>query len=240
MHFNRKILITLIALPLPLIFSVITHEYGHLLTAKMLGIDSFHVYIWPGIELSPNFGRSFPTDWPEGAIAFTNNYPVSKNALFNAGIYDQLSVPSSFSVSSSLGIKSPIAKHVVTNENQYAIVALMGSVTNLVISFLCISIIYILRPKGMFLIVTVCGALLNYDLLFYSVFPVVFDLPHLIFWGGKTAEPINALTTLGINQYLSLVTIITLSFIQWRFLSRILFLLFVSIKGDIKGNISGI
>lgn len=206
--------------------------------------------------MSPNFGSPYLNEWPDGAIAFSNNYPTSKHALFDAGIYQQLSVPSSFFAAStssgaySSSVNSPlsvflslgmqptikeqakaeqaIAKQAVTSEIQYALVALMGSVTNLVISILCLLLLYIFKPKGILLVVGVCGALLNYDLLFYGVFPIVFDLPHLIFWGGNTSEPIIALVTLGINQYLSLVTIIALSLIQWWVLYRILSSSFVS------------
>ena len=86
-----------------------------------------------------------------------------------------------------------------------------------------VNFIHKFKPKGIWLIITICGALLYYDILFYTVFPVFFNLPHFILWGGIVAEPIIGLSRLGIGQNISVIIILLLSYLQSLFLYKLLY-----------------
>jgi len=214
MRSNKNAIIFAVALPITFMFSVLIHEYGHVLGAKMVGVDNLRVYVWPGYELTPQFGRPFDGSWPKGNIAFGLLYKSSTILQLK---YAEDSSTALLSIP-SLEIQYLKNTYIPLTRTQDGVIALMGSTLNLLISFIAALIIYKFRPNGVLLVISVCGALLYYDILFYTVFPTFLNLPHLIFWGGNAAEPIIGLSNLGIDSNISITMVISLSIIQSLFL----------------------
>ncbi|TQV89680.1 site-2 protease family protein [Aliikangiella coralliicola] len=199
------------AIPVFIYLSVVIHEYGHVLGAKLVSNQTLTVYIWPGYELHPNIGSPYKKNWPKGVVAF-------------GGIQAPPAISSK--ASEIPGWK----KYIDLKQEEYkpitefdsSIIALSGSGLNSLLSVISLLFIYIFKPKGIGLAVSVAGALLHYDLLLYSVLPIFFDLPHLIFWGGTSPEPIIALSKLGLPQYFSVSSVIFISAIQLGCLYKLL------------------
>jgi hypothetical protein len=57
--------------------------------------------------------------------------------------------------------------------------------------------------------------------LFYTIFPTFLNIPHLLFAGGNVAEPVIALSHMGITPKLSIAAIILLSVLQVLFLCKL-------------------
>jgi hypothetical protein len=217
-YFIKNAIIVAISIPIIFIFSVLIHEYGHVLGAKIVGADNLNVYVWPGYELTPKFGEAYNGKWPKGAIGFGVFLPKNNpNISFNIDIFSELSS------TPSLNIQSLKPKYTPITRTQHGVIALMGSALNLIISFISALLIYKFKPKGIWFVITACGSFLFYDILFYTVFPIFLSLPHLIFWGGNVAEPIIALSNLGIDQNISITLIILLSILQSLFLYKLFF-----------------
>jgi hypothetical protein len=68
----------------------------------------------------------------------------------------------------------------------------MGSGLNLLLSMVSL-LLYLVKPKGLFLAMLNCAAFWYYDMLTYVIFPQWFALGHLIFWGGTQPGPIIVL-----------------------------------------------
>lgn len=202
-----KIIKFVIILLLFILFTIISHETGHVLAAKMFGFN-LTFYIWPGYEIYPNLGSIYQYDWPDKAIAFSVYAPPLTPSLD----FDMSTVWSDFPIKEKI---EPVSSF------DDSIVDLMGSGFNLLLSFLSLFSIYRFKPKGIWLFIYSMGALLHYDLLLYSVLPL-FDLRHFFFWGGKEAEPILALSKMGLSYSLSISLVIALSAIQFVYLYKLL------------------
>ncbi len=187
--------------------SIAIHEMGHVVGGKLISVDNLAAYIWPGIELYPDLGSVYEDVWPNNEIAFTQHIPPSINIL------DYSNTPPWNNSSITLLKKSP-------TEFDLNIIKLMGSGLTFILSLIAMLFIYLLRPSGKVLLFATFGVLLNYDLLFYSVLPLIFNLPHLIFWGGNTAEPINALSKMYFSKHFWLTVVIIISTLQYLFLYR--------------------
>jgi hypothetical protein len=97
----------------------------------------------------------------------------------------------------------------------------MGSGLTQLVSLLSLCVMTLVRPKGILLWLLVSGSVLHYDMFTYTVFPL-FDLKHLIFWGGSVSEPLLALGRFGVPQYVAVPAIIGLSLLQFFWLYRLL------------------
>ncbi|WP_206486549.1 site-2 protease family protein [Thalassotalea sp. G2M2-11] len=218
MFFNKRRVIIAAAIPIIFIFSVLIHEYGHVLGAKFVGVNNLNIYVWPGYELSPNFGRPYDGEWPNNAIGFGIFSPeINQNISLNTDFLSGLSsIP-------SLNIQPLKPRYQSITKTQHGVIALMGSGLNLIVSIMSILFLYQFRPKGIWYFLAASGSFLFYDILFYTVFPLFLNLPHLIFWGGSKAEPIMGLSSLGVDQNISVTVIVALSILQFFFLSKLLF-----------------
>jgi hypothetical protein len=217
-YFNKNALIAVLTIPIIFILSVLIHEYGHALGAKVVGVDNLKIYISPGYELTPEFGEPYGKPWPDGAIAFGYFVPrANLNITIKKDLFaDLAAVP-------VLNIQSFQTKYIPITDNQYGVIALMGSALNLLISFVSALFIYKFKPKGLWFFIAASGTFLFYDILFYTIFPTFLNLPHLVFWGGKVAEPIVALSKLGVDSNISVTIILLLSVLQSLFLYQLYF-----------------
>ncbi|MCJ8271030.1 MAG: hypothetical protein MJK04_16720, partial [Psychrosphaera sp.] len=197
---KKKMLLAVLFMPLFILFSVISHEYGHVIGSKIAGVENVVAYVWPGYEIYPSIGSHYEGEWPKDTIGLSRRLPTASlnMSLHYAG---NSNVP-------SLNILPKKTQPKLLSPSQDSIIKLMGSGLNLLISILSIIVMYRFKPKGMLLVLVTCGVLLHYDLLFYSVFPILFDLPHLVFWGGQLSEPVVALAQLGFNQMLSVTVVV--------------------------------
>ncbi|MCP5063798.1 MAG: hypothetical protein GY936_15225 [Ignavibacteriae bacterium] len=178
-------------IPIFLILSIFTHELGHALTAFFSGMREIYLSFYPGLRISIIFNSN--DVFPEILFQQTNN--LRDGFLASTG-YNPPYFP----------YKLPVSVH------NYII--LMGSGFNYLISLLSILFLYLFKPKGILFLFGFMGALFFYDILLYSLLPTFFNLRHLFLWGGETAEPIVALTQLGIDQSYSISTVVVLSIIQ--------------------------
>jgi len=140
--------------------------------------------------------------FPHMATAYPDAWPKGELAFVRFGASDQ-----------------------VVSSSQFGLVEVMGSGLNFILAIGATGIICTRRLKGFWFYTCLCFAFLSYDLLTYSVFPTVFNLRHLIFWGGDSAEPLVGLTNLGFNPSYALVIIGMLIALQFLLLFRRLFLL---------------
>jgi hypothetical protein len=68
---KKGILTIIFALPLTISFSIISHEFGHVLTARLFGINNMAIYVWPGYEIYPTFTKRLSENWPSEVLAFS-------------------------------------------------------------------------------------------------------------------------------------------------------------------------
>ena len=97
----------------------------------------------------------------------------------------------------------------------------MGSGFTQLLSILSLCGMALARPQSTLRWLLLPGALLHIDMLTYTVFPL-FNLPHLVFWGGINSEPLIALARFGIPQYWAVSAVILLSALQFLWLYRLL------------------
>ena len=194
-----KIIVTSLFVLLGFAILVITHELGHALGAKIVGNNVNFIHIWPGYELFPNIGQQVTYEWTKSALAIiqTSVEIDAKSQLFGTGVF--------------------LSERVATS-----IIQFMGSGITWLISIIFLVLMHFFRPKGVLLSISIIGALFYIDILSYSIFPYFFDLPHLIFIGGKYAEPVLALSSLGINGNVAATIIIFWCSIQTLILAKVL------------------
>lgn len=94
----------------------------------------------------------------------------------------------------------------------------MGIAATTAVSLLSLICISLFRPKGSLLWILGAGSLMHLDGLAYAIFPVFFDAPHFLFWGGTMSEPITALTRMGFSQELAVAVTVALSALQFAWL----------------------
>lgn len=107
---------------------------------------------------------------------------------------------------------NPELKVVTKNTSQEGaflpIVGLMGSGTSYLASLFCTLYLYFVKPKGVYRAFTACGTFLYYDILCYTVFPVFFEMQHLIFMGGIYPEPIICLVNIGFSYEIAVALVL--------------------------------
>jgi len=220
-QYIKWILLVLLGMPAFFIFSFFLHEVGHALTAFYFDMTDISMYFWPGFNISfimngndlfPNVTFESVNNRGANFMASTGFNPpkLPENQISNIAnyiVFTDYNLP-------KLPYKLP--------ENQDGYISLMGSGLNYLLSLASIIYLYLTKQRGILFILAVAGAFLFYDILSYTIFPIFFDLRHLIFWGGTAPEPILALTKLGINQNFSVTFIIIVSIIHMLYLYKIM------------------
>ena len=165
------------------VFSVIIHESGHLITAELLGKSNNTLYVWPGIEIYPQFSTELTRDWPDSSLSILYAFPKPEiNGIIDLSDWRR-----------TLGI-----------------IKLMGSVSTLIVSMLSILILLVFRPIAPIRNALLVGSFFYYDILTYTVFPHFFNLKHLIVIGGSDPEPITALKAIGFSTANSIQLILSI------------------------------
>jgi hypothetical protein len=183
----KRIFAVAMMAPLLLVTMIVTHEAGHTLTAKVLAGVNAKVYIWPGYELYPDLGKKPAPDVHLKGLAMT--HIVARGDAFPW-------------------------KRLNRFENY---ILLMGSGLTQLLSLASLCALTMMktrdRPLGMWGWLLPAGGLLHIDMLTYAVFPL-FNLQHLVFWGGVSSEPLIALGRFGLAQYIAVPAVIFLSLMQ--------------------------
>ena len=89
-------------------------------------------------------------------------------------------------------------------------VHIMGSGSTLLIAVLALGALSYFHPKGWLRLLLLSSSFMFIDLLFYTFLPLM-GLPHWIFFGGRSPEPLEGALQLGIPQWLFLVFVILIS-----------------------------
>ena len=202
MRRRERIRTLLLLAPLYFATMVLVHELGHATIAATLVPGDVRIYIWPGYEILPDWGRTFPESWPDKTIAMTyvRPQPPDMQWKFTAGVPP-------YAVGEGDGVE----------KLGYAInlSKVMGSVSTLLVSLTALALILLLKPRGLALWLLAAGALLHLDILTGTVFPLAFDARHFYFWGSETPEALDALTQLGISRAGTTAAIVALSLLQF-------------------------
>lgn len=197
-------IIVLICTVLPL--SVITHELGHALTGDALGWDRPTISVWPGWQVYPEFNSSSQANWPSNAIAQTTfSFHSTQLRIENSPAYQAQNIQFQ---------PAGIVTSVSVSETESAWVSLMGSGLNWILSISALCVLVLFKNNKTILISCTPFALLYYDLVFYALLPTFFGLRHWIWWGSHHAEPLLAMTQLGVNLNLAVVTICLIALLQ--------------------------
>lgn len=184
----------LLIIPLYFAVMVLVHEFGHLAGVAYSTDAEARIYVWPGYEIYPDPGRRYVAQWPGRSPAFTDVRITSTVSPAELGAQ----------------IEDLMASH--------SFIMLMGSTATLLVSLVCLLLLTLLKPKGVLRWLCTSGALLNLDMLSYTVFPVFFNGAHLYYWGGTTPEPVVALAGLGVAQGLAVSAILLISLLQFAWL----------------------
>ena len=197
------------------IISVLIHELGHGIAGKILAMGQLVIAVWPGFEIFPEMGAlNNIKHWPGSAVAVVSFIPEVKS--LSVDIHREFN---SYIIKPILNIQH---SSVLYDQNRVAVVLLMGSGTTYLISLLCTIFLWLCSPEGILRKVCVFGVFMFYDLLCYSIFPVFFDLRHLIFIGGKLPEPVIALAQLGMPSETAVTFIVIVCCTQAYFIKRLL------------------
>lgn len=201
-----KLLVAIVLICIVLPLSVITHEFGHAMTGLSLGSNNPSIVVWPGWQIYPKFDRSRQAAWPNSAIAQTIFVP-KKTPL-------RLEKSRSY-LAQNIFFKPAVSVYSgPLSEKENSLVLLMGSGLNWLLSVLALCFLMIFKNNKFMLIICTPFAFLYYDLVTYSLLPTFFDLKHWIFWGGSHAEPLLALSQLGMAQNLAIVFICAIAIAQ--------------------------
>ncbi len=79
-------------------------------------------------------------------------------------------------------------------------VALMGSGSVAALSLLALFLLYIFFPRGWVQFPLLAQSLMFLDLLFYTILPRWFGLPHFFFIGGTSPEPLDGAVKMGVPE----------------------------------------
>ena len=138
----KKGVAALLVVPAFLAAMILLHEAGHAGTAQALTGIECQIYIWPGIEIYPQFGSDQLMPWNAKSLALT-----------------KVVVPDS----------AATLQRVLDHNN---LILFMGSGFTQLLSLLSLLAISLLRPKGILRRLLIAGALLHIDMLSYTVFPL--------------------------------------------------------------------
>jgi hypothetical protein len=201
MQRQGRFLRVLLIFPLYFLTMVVVHELGHALSAAYLVPGEIRLYVWPGYELYPDWGRQFPETWPERSPAMTYVLPDTAPGQwrFTPGVPP-------YAVWNDGGPK--------TLERNVHLTRLMGSASTLLFALAALTLLTWLKPRGLMLWLLAAGALLHLDILTGTVFPVFFDARHLYFWGSSAPEAVDALAGIGVPAGVAITAIGVLSLLQ--------------------------
>jgi hypothetical protein len=90
---------------------------------------------------------------------------------------------------------------------QGAVVGIMGSGFNLLLSALALGCLWLFRPRGGLRLLLIGEALMFADLLLYCTLPEFFGLPHYIVFGGHFPEPLRSAEALGVPGWAFLLVV---------------------------------
>lgn len=205
---KRFLVVSVMTIPL-LMVTILVHETGHAVTARLLTGMKSEIHVWPGYQLYPKVGERYSLSWPEKSLAVTTLYPPFPMLPANDFLDGEKNPPVAWRF-----------RGKVVEFSDWTM--LMGSGATVLASLLSLLLIWILKPKGILLGALVLGSLMHFDMLTYSIFPVFFELPHLLVFGGSVPEPVRALTNLGVPDYFSVPAIIVLSIGEFSWLYLLL------------------
>ena len=181
--------------------SVLIHEAGHAFSGAVLGLGTPILNIWPGIELFPNIGATVSTTaWPESSVAYVSFIPETPRFVIEFPEFAQ-----SLKLIPELKV---VTKSTFQEDAFLPVVGLMGSGTTYLTSFFCTLYLYFTKPNRAYRALAACGTFLFYDILCYTVFPVFFGMPHLIFIGGIHPEPIICLVNIGFSHEIAIALVL--------------------------------
>ena len=181
--------------------SVLIHEAGHAFTGVIFGLGTPIINIWPGIELFPSFGATVSTTaWPGSSVAYVSFIPETPRFVIEFP-----EIAQSLKLNPELKV---VTKSTSQEDAFLSIVGLMGSGTTYLASLFSTLYLYFIKPKGVYRALTACGTFLFYDILCYTVFPVFFEMPHLIFMGGIYPEPIICLVNIRFSYEIAVALVL--------------------------------
>lgn len=207
MRNKRQAVYVILLAPVVFMASVVIHEIGHAYAISKTGAANPIILVWPGYVIYPDFGEKVDLIWPGKSFAITEAMPISQETTH---IGPSLHPPI-----------APTLDHERIRENE-SIIVLMGVVATTVTSLYSLACISLFRPRGILLWVLAGFSLMHIDALAYTIFPVFFDAPHFLFWGGTISEPITSLTDLGLSQTVCVTLILVLSIVQFVWLYLLL------------------
>lgn len=231
-----KLLYYSLFIPLLFVVAIFLHEFGHAFAAKLLGYHEISFYVWPGYRIYPDFRRPLTSGWfrSRNSVVEVTVQPPRLSAMAERMLTEILEptnllhlprrdfyVQSIFVHKDSApwhGKFAPPTEHymmpsIEREKLKGAIVALMGSGTTLLVSIAGTFALIWLKPAGFAMHILRLASLLHLDILTYTVFPYFFGARHLLFWGGSRAEPVIALSNLGVPAGLSVTVIVLISLI---------------------------
>lgn len=211
---NKWIWRLIVALPLGLIAVVILHETGHAIGAILVGLDTPKIYIWPGIELYPDVANKYVGNWPKAALGLTELPSPQVSRLFIVFNDENVIITPQPQLVNVL----PVLSLASYRPEYAAIVGLMGSGLTLIISVVCLGLLMVREVSGWQRSILIIGALFYLDFVAYCILPGVFNLPHLVAFGGTQPETVDALVALGFPRILVFLLCIMLAALHTRLL----------------------
>ena len=203
MRLHGRLLRIGLFIPLYLVTMVLVHELGHAMTAAYVMPADIRLFVWPGVELYPDWGQRYPEAWPDRIPALT--YVLPRPSQF---------VKRGTTPSGLPGYMVTDVAELERMKRSEHVSKLMGSAGTMLLALVSLLLIALLKPKGIALWLLSTGALLHVDLLAGTAFPIFFDARHLYFWGSATPEAVDALTGMGISQRVSVSAILVLALLH--------------------------
>ena len=195
----KKLLLIALLLPIGFVLSVLTHEFGHGLGAKIVGSHVEFIHVWPGYQIFPEFGEPATYEWPKGAVAEmgVSKYLEEESRFFGSGF-------------------------TISEEWTATIIPILGSGINWVISIFFLAVLHFLKPNGVWLIISLTGATFYYDIFTSVIFPHFFNLPRLVFIGANYSEPILAFSHVNVSPHFTSTFIVSICVLQSILLVKIM------------------
>ncbi|WP_102798026.1 hypothetical protein [Bowmanella denitrificans] len=202
----QTLLSRVLLVPVFIFVSVLIHEYGHVLAVKCIPQVDVQAFIWPGIELYPKPGQ-IHLPWSSDGLGYMRY--IQNESAFKQQDY-------AFNLMQDwqgLAIWNPRIMQEPLSQAQHGWVMFCGSAANLLIATICLLVLCLFKPHRVVRKLSILGAMLAYDMLLYSLLPLL-GLRHLVFWGGYTAEPVQGLILLGVPEQIASLSLIGLPIIM--------------------------
>lgn len=194
----KKTFLIAFLLPVAFTFSVLIHEFGHGLGAKVVGSNVEFIHVWPGYQIIPEFGELVKYEWPKGAVAEIRVSPYidGESRFFGSGF-------------------------TISKKWNETIIPILGSGTTWVTSIFFLAVLHFLKPKGVWFVISLTGATFYYDIFTSVIFPYFFNLRRLVFIGANYSEPVFALSHLSVSPHFTSASIISICVLQTILLVKI-------------------